>query len=59
SYKSNPVPALIVIAIIFIVINYALTTVASYVEKQLRSRGQSTMGPGAVATIEPGVGEMG
>lgn len=47
---SNPVPALIVIAIIFIVINYVLTRVAAYVEQRLRARGRTTL-PGA------GVGE--
>jgi glutamate transport system permease protein len=41
---SNPVPALIVIALIFIVINYALTTLAGYVERRLRSRGRSSLG---------------
>ena len=31
---SNPVPALIVIAIIYIVINYSLTTLASFIERR-------------------------
>jgi glutamate transport system permease protein len=46
SYKSNPVPAIIVIAVIFIVINYSLTTVAARVEGRLRRRGRSTIGAG-------------
>lgn len=47
SYKSNPVPALIVIALIFIVINYALTTLAGFIERRLRSRGRTTLGQNA------------
>ena len=46
SYKSNPVPAMIVIAVIFIVINYSLTTVAARVEGRLRRRGRTTIGAG-------------
>ena len=46
SYKSNPVPAIIVIAIIFILINYSLTTVAARVEGRLRRRGRATLGVG-------------
>jgi glutamate transport system permease protein len=44
SYKSNPVPALIVIALVFIIINYALTTLAGYIERRLRARGRSSLG---------------
>lgn len=44
SFKSNPVPAMIVIALIFILINYALTTVAARVEGRLRRRGRTTIG---------------
>jgi glutamate transport system permease protein len=46
SYKSNPVPAMIVIAVIFILINYSLTTVAARVEGRLRRRGRTTIGTG-------------
>lgn len=54
---SNIVPAMIVIAIIFILINYALTRVAGYVERRLRERGRVTIGrgvagPGAVAAVD-------
>jgi glutamate transport system permease protein len=35
---------LIVIAIIFIVINYVLTTLAAYIERRLRSRGRTSLG---------------
>lgn len=57
SYKGNIVPSIIVIAIIFIVINYALTRVAAYVERRLRERGRITIqrgvaGPGGVAEID-------
>ncbi len=48
SYKSNAVPALIVIALIYIVINYLLTTLAARVEARLRSKGRPTIHPGAV-----------
>lgn len=44
---SNPVPALIFIALIFIVINYALTSLAGFVERKLRSRGRTTLGRNA------------
>lgn len=49
SYKSNPVPALIVIAVIFILINYALTSAAGAWQKRLRRRGRAVVGaaPGA------------
>lgn len=43
SAESNPVPSLIVVAIIFILINYALSRVAAYVERRLRSRGRTTI----------------
>ena len=46
SYKGNIVPSMIVIAIIFIIINYVLSRLAGYVEGRLRSRGRATI-PGA------------
>lgn len=46
SYKGNIVPSMIVIAIIFILINYVLSRLAGYVEGRLRSRGRTTI-PGA------------
>lgn len=42
----NIVPAMIVIAAIYIVINYSLTTLAAYVERRLRQRGRATIGAG-------------
>jgi glutamate transport system permease protein len=42
----NIVPAMIVIAAIYIVINYALTSLAAYVERRLRQRGRVTLGAG-------------
>jgi len=47
SYKSNPVPALMVIAVIYIVINYLLTVLAGRVERRLRAKGRPTIGRGA------------
>jgi glutamate transport system permease protein len=52
---SNIVPAMFVIAVIFIVINYTLTTIAAAVERRLRRRGRSALaagggGPTGVAT---------
>lgn len=43
SYKSNPVPALVVIAGIFVAINYALTSLAGYLEGRTRQRGRPTI----------------
>ncbi len=48
SYKSNPVPALVVIAAIFVLVNYALTSLASYLERRTRSRGRATIPRGAL-----------
>ncbi|MFI5733723.1 amino acid ABC transporter permease [Kribbella sp. NPDC051587] len=45
NYKSNLVPAFIVIGAIFILINYLLTVVAHRVEKVMRNRGRSAGGP--------------
>jgi glutamate transport system permease protein len=42
----NIVPAMIVIAAIYIVINYTLTTVAARLEGRLRRRGRTTIGAG-------------
>lgn len=60
SFKSNIVPAMIVIAFLFIAINYALTRVAGYVERRLRERGRVTItrgaaGPGAVAEVDTAI----
>lgn len=48
SYKSNPVPALIVIAAMFVTINYLLTVAALRLEARLRSRGRATIPTGIV-----------
>ncbi|WP_371403604.1 amino acid ABC transporter permease [Kribbella sp. NBC_00662] len=45
NYKSNLVPAFIVIGAIFIIINYLLTVVAQRVESLMRRRGRSAGGP--------------
>jgi glutamate transport system permease protein len=57
SYKGNIVPSMIVIAIIFIVINYLLSRLAGYVEHRLRARGRATIqgvtvGTDATADVE-------
>jgi len=43
---SNIVPAMFVIALIFIAINYTLTTLAGRIERRLRRRGRATLAPG-------------
>lgn len=43
SAYANTVPAYIVAAALFIVINYLLTTLARYVERRLSSRGRTTL----------------
>jgi len=54
---SNIVPAMIVIAAIFIAINYTLTVIAGRVERQLRSKGRPTIkgggGPAGVLAAVP------
>lgn len=54
---SNIVPAMIVIALIFIAINYTLTVIAGRVERQLRSKGRPTIkgggGPAGVLAAVP------
>ena len=47
----NIVPAMIVIAAIYIVINYALTSLAAYVERRLRQRGRVTIGAGGGGAV--------
>ncbi|GAA4403463.1 amino acid ABC transporter permease [Fodinibacter luteus] len=60
SAYANTVPAYIVVAVIFILINYALTRVARFVEHWLKRRGHTS---GPVTTTAPnivtGVGEPG
>ncbi len=58
----NPVPAILFIAVIFILINYALTVLAARVESRLRRRGRPTIheaagGPGAPAPVEDATDE--
>jgi len=60
---SNIVPAMIVIALIFIAINYTLSTLAGRVEGRLRSRGRATIkgggGPaGELAAVPPAPPEL-
>ena len=71
NYKSNLIPAFIVVAAIFITMNWLLTVVAHRVERRIRRRGHSAGGAlgadqaaavggmGAVGAIESGVGEGG
>lgn len=53
SSYANTVPAYIVAAVIFIVMNYALTRVAAAVERWLKRRGQGpqTMGPAGITAV--------
>lgn len=48
SAYANTVPAYIVAAVVFIIINYALSRFASYLERRLSSRGRATL-PGVPA----------
>ena len=54
---SNIVPAMFVIALIFIAINYTLSTLAGLIERRLRRRGRSTLAPGGGGA--PGVARAG
>lgn len=56
---SNIVPAMIVIAVIFILINYSLTVVAAWVERRLRRSGRSTLKPtgGGTQLAAPGASQ--
>jgi glutamate transport system permease protein len=58
NYKSNLVPAFIVIAAIFILINYLLTVVAQRLESLMRRRGRSAAGPLAVDLIDQPGGSL-
>jgi glutamate transport system permease protein len=55
SYKSNPVPALLVIALIYIGINYAVTSLAGYLERRTRQRGRPTIPAKGVGAVVPAV----
>ncbi|MFG1628916.1 amino acid ABC transporter permease [Kribbella sp. NPDC049227] len=50
NFKSNLLPALIVVGAIFVIINYLLTVLAHRVERMMRRRGRSAGGP---LTAEP------
>ena len=52
SAYANTVPAYIVAGVLFIVMNYALTRLASYVEYRLKTRGHTS---GAVTTAVPNI----
>lgn len=56
NYKSNLVPAFIVIGAIFIVINYLLTVVAQRVESLMRRRGRSAGGPLTADPVDQSAG---
>ncbi|MBB5911379.1 glutamate transport system permease protein [Nocardia transvalensis] len=58
--EQNTVPSLIVVAIIMIVLNWALTKVATLLEKRLRSRKKGrTVIPANAVLPAPGVGAVG
>jgi glutamate transport system permease protein len=50
NYKSNLLPALIVVGAIFVIMNYLLSVLAHRVERMMRRRGRSAGGP---LTAEP------
>ncbi len=57
TYYSNMVPAYLVIAVIYILLNYGVTTVAGRLEQRSRAKGRATIpagaaGPGHVAPID-------
>lgn len=56
NYKSNLVPAFIVIGAIFIVINYLLTVAAQRVESLMRRRGRSAGGPLTADPVDQSAG---
>jgi glutamate transport system permease protein len=56
NYKSNLVPAFIVIGAIFVLINYLLTVVAHRVERLMRRRGRSAGGPLTADPVDQGSG---
>ncbi|TDW14472.1 amino acid ABC transporter permease [Kribbella kalugense] len=45
NFKSNLLPALIVVGAIFVIVNYLLSLAAQYVERLMRRRGRSAGGP--------------
>ncbi|WP_405492187.1 amino acid ABC transporter permease [Nocardia sp. NBC_00511] len=55
--EQNPIPSLLVVAIIMIVLNYLLTVVATRLEKWLRTRrrGPRTVLPATASTAAPGI----
>ncbi|MGW4247592.1 amino acid ABC transporter permease [Nocardia sp. NPDC004722] len=58
--EQNPIPALIVVAVIMISLNYALTVIATFVEKRLRTRkrGGGTALPAGTIAAPPGMGAV-
>ena len=52
NFKGNLIPSIIVVAVLFIVINYGLTVIANRVERRTRRRGKSAGGPIAIDPID-------
>ena len=54
NFKANLIPAFIVVAVLFILINYGLTMLANKVEQRTRRRGKSAGGPIATDPLDQG-----
>ncbi len=59
SAYSNPVPAYMVIAVIYILVNYSVTSLAAYLERRSREKGRPTIavgaaGPGHIPPVDVG-----
>ncbi|MFX4270948.1 amino acid ABC transporter permease [Propionibacteriaceae bacterium Y1685] len=54
TWKGNLIATFILVALIFIVVNYALTSVAQWLEKRLRARGARPK-PAAAPPVAPGL----
>lgn len=57
SAYGNPVPAYMVIAVIYILVNYGVTSLAAYLERRSREKGRATIavgaaGPGHVPPVD-------
>jgi glutamate transport system permease protein len=55
NFKGNLLPALIVVGLLFVLINYLLTVVAHKVEQRSRRRGRSAGGPLTQDPVDQGV----
>jgi glutamate transport system permease protein len=56
NFKSNLLPALIVVGAIFVIVNYLLSLVAQRVERMMRRRGRSAGGPLTADPVDQSAG---